>query len=224
MSNRAPNTKLNLSEQARRLLVEAYHDDPLFQSSALEAMDLADLIAADRATGGDADVDMQAMMQQGGGNSERALAAFAADRLNHETRIACFSINGWDTHRNQSAALNKALPRTADAILTLKQGLGQNWAQTTVVAMTESGRTARENGTARTDHGTGGLMLLAGGAVAGGKVYGTWPGLAEADLYDRRDLQPTGDVRGVAAWAMAEMFGMDRSTLEGSIFPRLEMG
>ncbi|MBV1903127.1 MAG: twin-arginine translocation pathway signal, partial [Marinosulfonomonas sp.] len=64
----------------------------------------------------------------------------------------------------------------------------------------------------------------AGGAIAGGKVYGDWPGLAEAELYDRRDLMPTGDVRAVAAWAMRDMFGLDRSVLERSVFPNLDMG
>jgi len=224
VSNWAPNTRLNLSDQTRKLLTEAYHNDPLFRGSALEAMDLADLMVTDAASEDAASDEMMEMMQQGGGRSERALAAFAADRLNRETRIACFSINGWDTHRNQGAGLGRALPRLSEAILTLKQGLGDNWAQTTVIAMTEFGRTARENGTGGTDHGTGGLVLLAGGAVAGGKVYGQWPGLDEADLYDRRDLMPTGDVRAVAAWAMRDMYGIERSALEGSIFPQLDMG
>ena len=224
VSNWAPNTRLNLSDQARQLLAEAYHDDPLFRDSALEAMELADLIANDVAKDGSGGEEMQAMMRQRGGNSERALAAFAADRLNHDTRIACFSINGWDTHRNQGAALERSLLRLAEAILTLKQGLGSNWAQTTVIAMTEFGRTVRENGTGGTDHGTGGMVVLAGGAVAGGKVYGQWPGLAEADLYDRRDLMPTGDVRAVTAWAMRDLFGVDRDVLERSIFPALDMG
>jgi len=224
VSNWAPNTRLNLSENARHLLVEAYHDDPLFRGSALEAMDLADMIANDEASAGAADDDMQEMMRSPGGVPERALAAFAADRLNHDTRIASFSINGWDTHQNQAAALGRALPRLAETILTLKKGLGKNWAQTSVLAMTEFGRTARANGTSGTDHGTGGMMLLAGGAIAGGKVYGDWPGLSEADLYDRRDLMPTGDVRAVAGWAMRDMFGLDRSALERSVFPNLDMG
>ena len=224
VSNWAPNTRLDLSDKARKLLTEAYHDDPLFRGSALEAMDLADMIANDEANAGEADDDMQEMMRASGAAPERALAAFAADRLNYDTRIACFSINGWDTHRSQADALGRALPRLAETILTLKQGLGKNWGQTTVLAMTEFGRTAHQNGTAGTDHGTGGVMLLAGGAIAGGKVYGDWPGLAEADLYDRRDLMPTGDVRAVAAWALRDMFGLDRTSLERTVFPNLDMG
>jgi uncharacterized protein (DUF1501 family) len=55
-------------------------------------------------------------------------------------------------------------------------------------------------------------------------VMGAWPGLAEADLYDRRDLMPTSDVRVWAAWAMRGMYGFDRSVLEGAVFPGVAMG
>ena len=80
------------------------------------------------------------------------------------------------------------------------------------------------NGSGGTDHGTASAMLVAGGAVRGGKVYGDWPGLAEAALYERRDLMPTSDVRAWAAHAMQGMYGFDRSALEEAIFPGLQMG
>jgi uncharacterized protein (DUF1501 family) len=89
--------------------------------------------------------------------------------------------------------------------------------------MTEFGRTVRENGTGGTDHGTGGVMIAAGGAVNGGQVLGTWPGLAEADLYDGRDLMPTTDVRAWAAHAMQGIYGLDRGLLERVVFPGLDM-
>ena len=89
--------------------------------------------------------------------------------------------------------------------------------------MTEFGRTVRQNGSGGTDHGTGGAMLVAGGAVTGGRVYGRWPGLTEAELYDRRDLMPTSDVRDWAAQAMLALYGLDRSVLESTVFPGLKM-
>ncbi len=225
VANWAPNTNFALSDEGQKLLLEVYHDDPLFSAAALEAIELAAVMDADSA--GDMDETsavMQERMRDGGGNSQRALAAFAADRLNHDTRIAAFSINGWDTHRNQAQGLKRALERLSETILSLKLGLGGNWQKTTVLAMTEFGRTVRENGTGGTDHGTAGAMVLAGGAIRGGQVFGRWPGLAESDLYDRRDLMPTGDVRSYAAWAMREMFSLERSALEGSVFPGLDMG
>ena len=55
-------------------------------------------------------------------------------------------------------------------------------------------------------------------------MLGRWPGLEEAALYDRRDLMPTSDVRGWAAWAMRGLYGLERGVLEGAVFPGLEMG
>ncbi|MEL6169128.1 MAG: DUF1501 domain-containing protein [Pseudomonadota bacterium] len=223
VANWSPATPFDLSPQARLLLGEIYAGDPLFAGAAAEAMELAGSIAAARETE-DADPQMMEMMQAGGGAAERALAAFAAEQLRQETRIAAFSINGWDTHRDQAGPMRRALGRLAEAILTLKEGLGPVWAKTTVIAMTEFGRTVRENGTRGTDHGTGGAMVFAGGAVRGGRVMGTWPGLNEAELLDRRDLMPTGDVRAYAAWAMRDGFGLGANVLEASVFPGLRMG
>ena len=117
------------------------------------------------------------------------------------------------------------LLRLGVAIRQLKQGFGpQIWSKTAVVVMTEFGRTARENGTQGTDHGTGGAMLFADGAVKGGQVHTSWPGLAEADLYQCRDLTPTEDVRAYTGTVMRELLGIDRTLLETSIFPGLDMG
>ena len=65
---------------------------------------------------------------------------------------------------------------------------------------------------------------MAGGAVRGGQVMGDWPGLEEADLYARRDLMPTMDVRAPVGWILRSMTGLGRRTLENSGFPGLDMG
>ena len=90
--------------------------------------------------------------------------------------------------------------------------------------MTEFGRTARENGTGGTDHGTGGAMILAGGAVRGGRVVADWPGLGDSDLYAGRDLLPTRDVRAHAGWVMRGLFGLDAGVIERAVFPGLDLG
>lgn len=235
----SPDTTLNLSAQGARLAELVMHDDPAFADAFAQAQMLltGQSGAARLDLGADAlsledmmdDPDMaQAMvaesMTDGRPAGTAALADFAATRLRQEARIASFSIGGWDTHRNQTRDLSRALDRLATAILALKQGLGSDWQKTAVVAMTEFGRTARINGTKGTDHGTGGTMLLAGGALRGGRVYGQWPGLAEADLYQRRDLMPTGDVRSYAGWIMQGLFRLSRDQIEGSIFPGLDLG
>ena len=210
VANWSPETAFDLGPAAEDLLRHIYHDDPLFREAATEAIALARSVGPDGT-------------QVARNRPERALAQFAAERMRGDTRIASFSLNGWDTHRSQARAMPGLLDRLADTILTLRDGLGPAWGRTAVLAMTEFGRTARENGSGGTDHGTGGAMLLAGGAVRGGIVHGRWPGLAEADLYDRRDLRPTGDVRALAARAMQGLFGADDSTLESAIFPGLDL-
>ena len=71
------------------------------------------------------------------------------------------------------------------------------WRDTVIVVATEFGRTARINGTGGTDHGTGTVALVVGGAVKGGRVISDWPGLKPANLYQGRDLAPTADLRAV---------------------------
>lgn len=227
VANWTPETRLDLSPQSRLLLERMYAGDPAFHAAVAEAVELA------QSLGTLAEADSAEEVAENMRDSLRAarqargvdaLAAFAADRLRGDTRIASFSISGWDTHRNQVVGLRRALGNLSDAILTLRDGLGPVWDKTAVLALTEFGRTARENGTGGTDHGTGGVMVMAGGAIRGGRVYGQWPGLAEADLFDRRDLMPTGDVRRYAGWAMRGMYGLDRDVIEKVVFPGLDMG
>jgi uncharacterized protein (DUF1501 family) len=203
--NWAPDQDLAVSAPARALLEQVYAEDALFHQASATAFGLAG-------------------MEEGEGQDTDLIADFVAERLRGPARIAAFSLTGWDTHKGQERAIRKPLDRLQSAVLRLKAGTGAEvWGKTVVLAMTEFGRTVRQNGSGGTDHGTGGAMLVAGGAVRGGKVHGRWPGLAEADLYDRRDLMPTSDVRDWAAQVMAGLYGLDRGTLERTIFPGLRM-
>lgn len=204
----SPEADLALSEQAVLLLERMAADDPAYQAALAEALMLSGAAAS----------------PEGADGRPLSIARFAAEQLSADARIAAFSMGGWDTHRRQGAVLGRLLPQLAEAILELKRGLGPHWSRTAVVAVTEFGRTARENGSGGTDHGTGGAMLLAGGALRGGRVHGAWPGLAEADLYDRRDLMPTRDLRAHLAWLLRSAMGLPRAALEGTVFPGLDMG
>ncbi len=222
-SSWSPEGRLDMSPQARLLLDQIYHDDPLFRDASIEALEVAESLGV---IGDDVFANGRKALRAAANTPSGAdvLARFAAKRLNEESRIAAFSISGWDTHRSQNRGINRALQRLQEAILTMKQELGANWDRTAVVAMTEFGRTARENGSQGTDHGTAGALLMAGGAVQGGRVFGDWPGLKEAQLYARRDLMPTQDVRSYPAWMMHSMFGIDQTKLENVVFPGLTLG
>ncbi|MDQ2066586.1 DUF1501 domain-containing protein [Xinfangfangia sp. CPCC 101601] len=158
-----------------------------------------------------------------GNSGEKALGGYVAERLRGEARIATFSFSGWDTHHRQEYHMGKRLAAFSEMLLSLREGLGADWARTSVIALTEFGRTVAENGSGGTDHGTGGVALLAGGAIRGGQIMGDWPGLDEADLLARRDLMPTADVRGYAGALLHEMFGLALSDIEGQVFPGLNL-
>jgi uncharacterized protein (DUF1501 family) len=88
-----------------------------------------------------------------------------------------------------------------------------------VVAVTEFGRTARFNGTEGTDHGTGTIALLAGGAVNGGRVIADWPGLKASNLYEGRDLAPTCDLRAALKGILRDHLGLAERVLAEKVFP-----
>ena len=221
-----PDVRLALSSQSEALLAQIYHDDPLFADSGAEAMALSDRLSADGMEGRAAPAtDATPNRVDRPIPDIDRLVDFAAARFRAETRIAAFSLSGWDTHRGQGGAIGAPLARLQRIVLRLRESVGPRvWGRTTLLAMTEFGRTVRENGTRGTDHGTGGAMLVAGGAIRGGQVFGRWPGIADGDLYDHRDLMPTTDVRGWAAWAMRGLYGFDRNVLERAVFPGLDMG
>jgi uncharacterized protein (DUF1501 family) len=133
-------------------------------------------------------------------------------------RIAALEIGGWDTHAGQMARLIQPLRQLDQVLTSLRGGLGEAWGQTAVLVATEFGRTVRINGTNGTDHGTAGVAFLAGGAVAGGRVLGTWPGLTDSALFENRDLAPSSDLRGVAWGVLAGQYGFGRRVL-AEVFP-----
>jgi len=226
----SPAAALMLSPQAELLLERVMHDDPLFRDALQEAVTLTRETVALPEDGAELDSagmmnamqDSMAAARKAGGVEE--IARFAADRLRGDTRIAAYSLSGFDTHARQDRTLPRALEALTENIITLREGLGPVWDKTAVVAMTEFGRTARANGTGGTDHGTGGVMVMAGGALRGGRVVTDWPGLGEADLYERRDLMPTRDVRAHPGWIMRHLFGLEARVIEQTVFPGLDMG
>ena len=150
------------------------------------------------------------------------VAALAANMLKGDYRIASFSISGWDTHIGQAGQFKRPVQDLSQAINTLKTTLGPDiWAKTVVLAMTEFGRTVRQNGSAGTDHGTGGCALLSGGAIDGGRILGRWPGIGDGQLLDDRDLMPTADLRELAAAMLYRQFDVSADDLTGKIFPGL---
>ena len=134
---------------------------------------------------------------RGGGFLTLATAAGRFLRAPDGPRIAALEIGGWDTHIDQARRLSQALRQLDDGLVALKDCARRRLGQTAVLVMTEFGRTARPNGTAGTDHGTGTVAFVLGGAVAGGTVRGTWPGLGVRQA--ARQSRPAADHRPALA-------------------------
>jgi uncharacterized protein (DUF1501 family) len=137
-------------------------------------------------------------------------------------RIGALSYNGWDTHANEGVIQGQLGNRLAGldaAIKALADGLGAAWKDTVVLIVTEFGRTARVNGTSGTDHGMATCALVVGGAVKGGRMLADWPGLADANLYEARDLKPTRDLRTVMKGILRDHLGVPEGALGEMVFP-----
>jgi uncharacterized protein (DUF1501 family) len=154
------------------------------------------------------------------GDSLKQLAQLI--KANLGVQVAFADMGGWDHHVNEGSTQGQI----ANVLREFSQSLSAFWIDlgnlaedTIVVTMSEFGRTARENGNRGTDHGHANVMFVMGGPVKGGRVYGPWPGLEQAQLYEGRDLAVTTDFRRVLGEAVAKHLGNAR--LE-QVFPGFE--
>lgn len=131
--------------------------------------------------------------------------------------VAAVEFSGWDTHANQGlagGALDRLLGQLADGLGAFRVAMDADWANTTVVVMTEFGRTARPNGTRGTDHGTGGVGFVLGPRVGRSRVVSDWPGLGARQLFEARDVAGTLDTRAVLAGVVGPVFDLTAGQLE----------
>ncbi len=209
-----------------RLLDLYSHTDPTFARVLEERIGLAAIARAD-AMNSEPGEERPAI--QGGGiaqlRSYFADAAGAAAKFLAEPegpRVGALAFDGWDTHVNEGidkGRLANLLGALDGAIAAIETNMGEAWHETVVVLITEFGRTAHINGNDGTDHGTATVALLAGGALKGGRVIADWPGLKEADLYEKRDLKPTADLRAVLKGLLRDHLRADEQRLEATVFP-----
>ncbi len=161
-------------------------------------------------------------------NGFPADAARLARLMRNDPRVqlAFTALGGWDTHANQGAAegqLANRLQPLGAGLAALASGLGAVFDQTMVVVVSEFGRTVRQNGNGGTDHGHGNVIWLMGGSLAGGKVLGQWPGLADDSLHEGRDLAVTTDFRDVLAALARQHLGLSDAEI-AAVLPDFAAG
>ena len=173
-----------------------------------------------------AEMDREQMVANGGaplpnGFPDDASRLAQLMRRDPNVQIAFLALGGWDTHVNQGGAkgqLANRLQPLGQGLAALAAGLGPVFDDTTVLVISEFGRTVRQNGTGGTDHGHGNVMWALGGNVAGGKVHGRWPGIDTPSLNEGRDLAVTTDFRQVLAGVCAHNLGLPDDKL-ARVFP-----
>jgi uncharacterized protein (DUF1501 family) len=193
-------------------LATLYRTDEVLHGRFEAALQQQDLVGEEPMAGGGA---------RRGGITPLLQAAARILRQNTGPNVAAVEFSGWDTHANQGlagGALDRLLGQLADGLASFRGEMGDAWGDTTVVVMTEFGRTARPNGSRGTDHGTAGAGFLIGPKVARSVVTADWPGLADRALFEGRDLSPTLDTRAVLKGAIAATFDLNQAQAD-RVFP-----
>ena len=211
------------NDTLERLLDLYRHTDPMFAHALEERIGLAAIVGAEsmrtakrKAAGGGNVARVRAHFAQSAGAAAKFLARPGGPR------IGAISYTGWDTHANEGSRdgrLATLLGALDGAIAAIEKEMGAAWRETVVAVVTEFGRTAQINGTAGTDHGTATVALLAGGALKGGRVIADWPGVAEAQLYEGRDLKPTMDLRAALKGVLRDHLRVPDAALTKTVFP-----
>ncbi|MBX9688113.1 MAG: DUF1501 domain-containing protein [Candidatus Obscuribacterales bacterium] len=172
--------------------------------------------------------EMNAEMQaaNGGALAANKFGGFGKQlgKLMHDeakVQVAFVALGGFDTHVNQGnekGQLANQLNVLGTGLSELSAALGPSFDDTTIMVISEFGRTAKENGNGGTDHGHGNLIWLLGGDINGGKLYGRWNGMSQKELYEGRDLPVSTDFRSVISSVIGEHLRLSQSQLE-AIFP-----
>jgi len=201
--------------QAAQAFEQLYHNasDPALQATGRETFEAISMLQA---------VQKQPYQPADGadyprgrlGDSLRQIAQLIKADVGVELAFA--DVGGWDHHVNEPGQLSNLLREYGQTLNAFWRDMGDRMNDVVLVTMSEFGRTAHENGNRGTDHGHANCMFVLGGPVAGGKIYGRWPGLQREQLYENRDLALTSDFRDVLGELVARHLG--NSNADG-VFP-----
>ena len=214
----SPSILKSPEEDLYRRLGDLYSKDEML-AAKLDSLQSTRAAVMSMDMGGDAQRGRSDGLQAFAQMVETATTLLSAD---DGPQIATLELDGWDTHSGQGAASGRLANQFRGlnaGLLALKAGLADKWDTTTLVVMTEFGRTMKVNGTGGTDHGTASAAFVAGGGIQGGQIIGDWPGLREQDLYEGRDLRPTVDNRSILKALLSSQFGLSDTELAEIIFP-----
>ncbi|MCW2240011.1 DUF1501 domain-containing protein [Azospirillum canadense] len=189
--------------QAADVLAALHHGESPYERAARAA--LGGLSAIDGHLSRGPDGKVESYGAEGGAVYEETEAGRALQtvarilKMDVGLRVACVDVGGWDTHEHQPGRFANAVGQLSRALAAFHADTVRYHGRVTLAVMSEFGRRLRTNRSQGTDHGHGGAMLVLGGRVAGGRMFGRWPGLASHQLDRGVDLAVTTDYRAVLA-------------------------
>jgi uncharacterized protein (DUF1501 family) len=212
-----PNTSLRAVAKSavdarQSQLIASMYQDTALAVPVSEGFAVRDRIARDMA-GEMAAASRNAMTSKGFELEARRIARLMKDRYN----LGFVDVGGWDTHVGQGGATGTLAGRFEElsrGLAAYAQEMGAAWRDTSVVVVSEFGRTFRQNGNRGTDHGHGTVFWVLGGSVRGGRIAGEQVRVEAATLFQNRDYQVCNEYRAVLGGLFARQFGLDRGRLE----------
>lgn len=165
----------------------------------------------------------EAMMTNDGNRDAISTKGFAleakriAKMMRDKYALGFIDVGGWDTHVNQgggNGTLANKLEELGRGLLAYKTEMGSMWKNTTVVVISEFGRTFRENGKRGTDHGHGSVYWVLGGGIKGGRVLGEQMALTPTSLFQNRDYPVLNEYRAVLGGLFARSYGLNANQMD----------
>jgi uncharacterized protein (DUF1501 family) len=217
-----PNVSLNVAGKPAIDARQAKLIDAMYQGTGL-APAVAEGFTVEDEVYKSLAVEMQAASRGATSAKGFELEARRIARLMREKyNLGFVDVGGWDTHVNQGNANGYLAARLAElgkGLAGFAEEMGPDWSNTTVVAISEFGRTFRENGNRGTDHGHGSVYWVLGGSIKGGRIAGDQVRVEQATLFQDRDYPVLNEYRAVLAGLLSQIYGLSGERLQ-SVFPR----
>ncbi|MFJ2363935.1 DUF1501 domain-containing protein [Pseudomonas sp. NPDC087697] len=209
------NSKPTFDARQSAILSSMYKNTP-YAASAADGLELRQQVSKDLQ-------DEMVKANRGAPNAQnfatqtRRMATLMRDQY----RLGFVDVGGWDTHVNQgstSGQLANNLANLGEGLVAYAQALGDEWNNTTVVVVSEFGRTFRENGSRGTDHGHGTVYWVLGGNVRGGRIVGEQVAVNPQSLLQNRDYPVLNNYRNLLGGLLGRTWGLSASQLQ-NVFP-----